>query len=92
MSNFWTFLISVAILVTAIASVVIAVRLGRILVVLEQLNTAFDKLRKNLTGISTVIHSQQEAIQTRREKEEGENAEQLLRGDERISLTPGKSQ
>lgn len=91
MSNFWTFVISVAILVTAIASVVIAVRVGRILVVLEQLNTAFDRLRKNLTGISTVIHSQQEAIQTRRQKEE-ENAEQLLRGDERISLTSGKSQ
>lgn len=78
----WTILtiLAVAIIVTAAASVLIASRLARILVLLRELNGTFGQFQSNLRGISTVIRSKEEAIQASREAEET-NAERLLLGE-----------
>jgi hypothetical protein len=81
----WIILTGLAAIVVAIASVVIASRLIRIVAVLEQLNTALRPLRTNSAGISTVIRShirsQEEAIKASREVEE-DRAKRLLLGEE----------
>ena len=82
---FWMILTGLAAIVVAIASVVIALRLTRILAVLEQLNKALSPLRTNGPGISTIlrshIRSQEEAIKASREVEEA-RAKRLLLEEE----------
>jgi hypothetical protein len=79
--DLWTLLIGFSVMVTAIASIVIAGRLARILVLLGQLQATLNLIRMNLSGIATVIRSQEEAINAAREAEET-NAERLYLGEE----------